>query len=310
MNRPDEGAERIVVAVDGSPQSLAALDAAATLAGFIGAELCGLFVEDQELQELSALPFSTEIGAYSATVRPLTTRCIPRQFRARQATIEAKVKRAARRVKVHYSFRIGTGSVADELLAAAKTATIFSLGRMGHFPTKRLGAVARKVLREARNPVLLPGWHNEQEGGWQRVHSEPLIASSLFPTSAPSSSPSVYTVVYTGTEVADRALEVAAQLAERGDGRLRVLIRNGGKARPKGLSRSMSPQPDALLRKAVAALLARYSLTPPRIQEVQPLVLLQIVQSTNAGLLVFPVDYTEENDTLLDGTFAPILLVP
>ena len=47
---------RILVAVDASPHSLAALDAALRLAADLEAEIIGLFVEDINLLRLAGMP--------------------------------------------------------------------------------------------------------------------------------------------------------------------------------------------------------------------------------------------------------------
>ena len=48
---------RIVVAIDGTPTSLAALEATGELASAWGAELVGLFVEDTNLLRMASLPY-------------------------------------------------------------------------------------------------------------------------------------------------------------------------------------------------------------------------------------------------------------
>ncbi len=53
---------RILVALDASGASLAALDAAARLAATLEAELLGLFVEDEDLLRLAGLPCAREVG--------------------------------------------------------------------------------------------------------------------------------------------------------------------------------------------------------------------------------------------------------
>ena len=80
--------ERIVVALDASPHSLAALRAAAQLAATIQAELYGLFVEDSDLLRLCDLPFCQEIGSFSATVRRLDSRSVERTLRVRAGHVQ------------------------------------------------------------------------------------------------------------------------------------------------------------------------------------------------------------------------------
>ena len=67
--RPAGG--RILVALDASPRSLAALSTAGALAAELDAELSGLFVEDINLQRLLALPFAREFCLLSGQLQPL-----------------------------------------------------------------------------------------------------------------------------------------------------------------------------------------------------------------------------------------------
>ena len=62
---------RILVALDASRHSLAALEAAAELAARLKAELVGLFVEDIDLLRLAGLPFAREIRYPSAIIQQL-----------------------------------------------------------------------------------------------------------------------------------------------------------------------------------------------------------------------------------------------
>src|SRR5215207_6945347 len=58
--------EYILVALDMSPHSEAALAAAAELAVALGLELRGLYVEDINLLRLCGLPFGIEYGSFTA----------------------------------------------------------------------------------------------------------------------------------------------------------------------------------------------------------------------------------------------------
>ena len=76
---------RILVALDGSYHSLAALEAAAELAASLEAELHGLFVEDVNLLRVAGSPVAREVCyPFSRTTRP-NQRTMERQLRA-QAT--------------------------------------------------------------------------------------------------------------------------------------------------------------------------------------------------------------------------------
>ncbi|MEJ2343030.1 MAG: universal stress protein [Gemmatimonadales bacterium] len=75
---------RIVVALDASRSSLAALEAAAELAAAVNAELAGLFVEDENLVRLAGLPLAREFDRISERPRSMDTAQLRRHM-ARQA---------------------------------------------------------------------------------------------------------------------------------------------------------------------------------------------------------------------------------
>ena len=66
----EEQSERIVVALDASPNSVAALRAGAELASLLGVDLEGLFVEDIDLVRLCGLPYRQEVGSFNCFRAP------------------------------------------------------------------------------------------------------------------------------------------------------------------------------------------------------------------------------------------------
>jgi nucleotide-binding universal stress UspA family protein len=190
--------ERILVALDASPQSLAALQAAAQLATALHTELHGLFVEDTDLLCMCALPFSREIGSFSAQPRPLDSRVIERQLRARANLLRQRLAQVAETLQLPWSFQVARGRVTDELLAAAENALLLSLGRVGQSLKRAMGGTAQAVVQRTPRPVLVLG----REGN---LHA-PL------------------TLVYTASPSAQRALQLALRLAQQHDRVLQVLI--------------------------------------------------------------------------------------
>ena len=112
---------RIVVALDGRTRS-DDLEAAAALAGGVGAELFGLFIEDLDLLRFASLPFAREIGLSPALRRSLDVASLERDLRERAARAERAIAGTAGRAAVRWSFRVTRGFVAAELLAAAAEA--------------------------------------------------------------------------------------------------------------------------------------------------------------------------------------------
>jgi len=139
---------RILVALDASRHSVAALQVAADLASHLEAELVGLFVEDINLLRLAELPFAREVGSYSGTRRRLNTRQVERQLKVQAERARRALEAYADRASVRWSFEVTRGVVAPCVLAAASDADLVILGRASHGArtTGGLGSTARRVL--------------------------------------------------------------------------------------------------------------------------------------------------------------------
>ena len=197
----DEGAEkimRILVAVDASPLSFAALEAAAELAASLHAELMGLYIEDINLLRAADSPFAREVGHFSGSIRELDSQRLQRQLRSQANRVRRKLSKLAERSQIRWSFRVTRGAIDAELLSAASDVDLVILGRAGWSGKRRLGSTAQAVASKAPGPALL--------------HA---------PRTAPK--PAVL-VVYDGSQVAQRALTTAANLILGQEGFLSVAI--------------------------------------------------------------------------------------
>lgn len=157
---------RILVGLDGSPESRATLAAAARLGVATGAELHGLFVEDIELLRLAGLPFAREAGVASGVFQRLETSDIERRFRVAAEKARATLHEAASTTALRSTFRVTRGLVVPELLAGAREADVIAAGkRRGHGPAGgRLGGTARGLLAHVRAPVLVGGSGSSSAG--------------------------------------------------------------------------------------------------------------------------------------------------
>lgn len=182
-------ARRILVALDGSPESRAALVSAARLAIPAEAEITGLFVEDVELLRLAGLPFAREAGVSSGVFRRLDLDDIERRFRLAAERAREALREVAGETGVRSSFRVTRGRVVPELLAAAPEAGVVAAGRRsGHTSgSGRLGGTLRSLIARLPVPVLVGG------------------------ARAPRPGPAV--VVPAGAEVTEEALRFGALLA-------------------------------------------------------------------------------------------------
>ncbi|MFQ5943061.1 MAG: universal stress protein [Anaerolineales bacterium] len=146
---------RILVALDASPQSLAALEAAAELAAGLGAELVGVYVEDINLIRLAALPAVLEIGAASARSRHLDERRMTSQLRNQATRAAQAIAAVAGRSQVRWSFSVARGSIEAELLEAANEADLVVMGRSGWSGKRRLGSTASKLVAAGPNRTMV-----------------------------------------------------------------------------------------------------------------------------------------------------------
>jgi nucleotide-binding universal stress UspA family protein len=191
---------RILVGLDASLHSLAALEAASELAGALKAELVGIFVEDVNLLHLAGLPFAREFRYLSSADRPLDSPSMERELRIQAEQVRQTLAGVAERRQLRWSFRVVRGQVATELLTAAQEADLLALGRASWALTRRvrLGTTARVVAAQAPRPVLL----------LQQGHAicQPVQ------------------LVYDGSPTARRALATAAQLAALTGSHLTVML--------------------------------------------------------------------------------------
>jgi nucleotide-binding universal stress UspA family protein len=189
---------RIVVAADSSAPGRTALGAAVRLAQQLQAELEGLFVEDVNLRRLAELPVAREIRFGSGFAQPLGG---------------------------------DTRSVADDLRAeAARLRRAFeeATQRARVHATFRVaeGRLERAMVEAGGDADLLVIGLARQRG-----------FAPLAPGAAPASLASRPLVLYDGSEGAERALDLAARLADDDAAALTVVIRAVGEAETLRLRR-------------------------------------------------------------------------
>ncbi len=184
---------RILVALDDSPPSRAALDMAVRLAADLEAELEGLFIKDQNLLRAAQLPFAEEVRAHSVAPKTLSDRRVQRQLRYQAERAEAALQEATESAEVTYNFQVVEGHVTRELLQAAEEADLLALGKTStRSSRRRLGTTSQALLSESPSPVLVLR---------QAVRARPPIFT-----------------YYDGSDTARSALDVASGLSLRGGG--------------------------------------------------------------------------------------------
>jgi nucleotide-binding universal stress UspA family protein len=129
--REAPGIRRIAVTLDAFDLSIPALDQAARLAGRMGAQLEGIFVEDIDLLQLAELPFLYEVRRSSRSVALMNPLRMEQEFRVLARRAEQLLGEQATRHHVSWSFRIWRGSIDTGLLDAAMEVDILALSRLG-----------------------------------------------------------------------------------------------------------------------------------------------------------------------------------
>ena len=189
---------RILVALDASSNSLAALETAARLASRLKAELIGLFVEDIDLLRVAEFPFTRQVGLFSSTFQRLDLPELERQLRAQANQIRKALMAIAERSHVPWQFRVARGSVGLEVLAAGAKADLTIVGKRGWSLGRQVGSTARMVIFEGQGLAL--------------------VLQQREQLSAP------VTVVYDASAAAENALEAALNLAKAMNGYLSILV--------------------------------------------------------------------------------------
>jgi nucleotide-binding universal stress UspA family protein len=158
MSEPGEleDLRRILIALDASPASLAALEMAAELAARHQAELIGIYVEDVNLLRSADIPISSEVGLYSAISRRIDKRQIESELRAQAKRVEEMLSKIARRTNLRWSFRSVRGLIPRELIDAAREADLIILGKKGWSAGVQIGSTARQLaaLAPVRSLIL------------------------------------------------------------------------------------------------------------------------------------------------------------
>lgn len=160
-------ARRILVGIDASSASLDALSAAASIAARLGSELAGLFVEDEDLLRLAALPFAGIVRIPGGQREPIDLSSAEAALRAMGSRAREALQRTASHHRLTCSFQVRRGRVVPEMLAAAEGADLVVLGAASHGRPARaaVGETARATAARARTSVLLLARGSRLTGG-------------------------------------------------------------------------------------------------------------------------------------------------
>lgn len=274
-------AGRVLILLDGSRLSLAALEAAAEIAAARNAEVLGIFVEEINLLRTAGYGFAQEVGSSSGVVRPLETAALEARLQALADQARRALQQTMARRGLAQTLKLCRGRVAEEVLNLMQPQDLVVLGRVGWsaIPGARLGSTARVLLRQAPGEVLL--WTESRPQRQSRV-----------------------VVLLNHDQAANhRAVRVGAELARRSKQPLSVLIR----------SRPADDQPltedivSYLQREGIVARVKGVALTSASaaVRALQEESASQLVLSRNNSLLA-----DQHADVLLSELNLPITVTP
>jgi hypothetical protein len=146
MTTPERnGGRTVLIAADFSGHSNAALGLAVQMAAATRTHLQGLFVEDEDLLQLTGLPFTREISLVTAHERPTSVDQMQRALRHLASQFEQSLRREASALQITCSFESVRGRMRDIGLRSAANITYTILAQSG-----RLGSQARPERSPAR----------------------------------------------------------------------------------------------------------------------------------------------------------------
>lgn len=257
----------ILVAIDTSTHSQAALEAAVALAKTMEANLQGLFVQDELWQKISRLPSTSTVNTLTGNVLPLESDTLEDRIRLLRNRLRRKMELMSSKNKVTYSWSSTQGKVEDKVLEASKNADLITIGLKGSSARrKRIGSTAKTIIQKAEKPVLIL-----KEG----LH----LGTTL-------------TVVYDASKESQKGISLALKIAERNNSSVNVLV--------------VDNNPDALdqRNKELESLVdgASVSVNVELMENTDLGSFLNTINEQHSGLLIIP-----KNQPLLAKSFETIL---
>lgn len=275
-NNDESEFRRILVAVDTSSHSRAALRAAADLAKKMEANIHGLFVHDETWQQISRLPALRTIDELTGRSSAIEKRALENQIELLKRRLRRQIESISRKHNLSHSWESVQGRVEDAILEASKDVDLITIGRRGSsFPQqKKLGSSAKAIIKTADKPILI-------------LKKGLMLGENIMS-------------VYDGSEESKRCLRIALSMAEKNDSKLNILVIGNG------------PVTDS--DKALEEVVAK-ALVPVEIQLMQKPDTWSFTHAVNrreAGLLVMPKHHPllkENIETVIYQLQCPLLMM-
>lgn len=256
---------RILVAVDTSAHSRAALEAAAALAKIMEADIRGLFVQEEHWNRLSRLPTTKVINELTGKTQSLEEESLQRQINDLKIRLRKELKSISKRHEVSHSWQSKEGRVAEQILEAAQDADLITIGLRGRslLTQKKLGSTAKTLIRRSEKPILI-------------LKKELQLGKAI-------------TAVYDASAESRKGLLLALSLAEKNNSRLSVLVLNSSQQNADNRNKKVEKMVDNTSISVGVTILKQ-----PRIGQF-----IHSVNRQKSGLLVLPKHQSFlQNDSL------------
>lgn len=155
--------KRILIPLDNSRHSFAALQAAVELARHYDAEIEGLFVEDINLLKLAEMPFHQEVGEYTAIIRELSTDGLSRGIIVQSRWVVQSFRKMINQTELKSDFVVLRGEVSETIRKESQKYDLIILGKSGTniLGRDKLGSTTKKMIGNHRIPLMLVEENNQ-----------------------------------------------------------------------------------------------------------------------------------------------------
>lgn len=155
----DNSAKRteILVALDHSVYSRAALASAVSIAKLLEGKIHGLFVHDIRWLQVSRLRSHSVVDELTGRISSGESGDVSKEIRELEKTIKDHFEFISRQHELSHSWSSVKGVVAEKILEEAKHSDIITIGSRGRSYSKKnkLGSTALEIIRRAGKPVLV-----------------------------------------------------------------------------------------------------------------------------------------------------------
>lgn len=269
----------ILVAVDSSAHSRAALRAAATLAKLMEANIQGLFVHEEEWSQISRLPSIKSINELTGKADVLGEDALEQEISLLKQRLQRQLKYISEKNEITHSWQTARGQVTEKILEAAEKADLITIGRQGRSfsPGDKLGSTARAIIQRADSPILL-------------LKKGLNLGKTI-------------TAVFDASDESQKGLKMALSLAQKNDSALAILVLDSGQDTEGHRNKRLEKMVDNASIPVTVTMLER-----PDLREF-----LNAVNYQRAGLLVIPKNHSflqrDTLETTLGYLNCPVLMI-